>query len=927
MANQETRERMPPGRIGQYEVSGLVGIGGMGEVYRARDNRLDRDVAIKILPPDFAADTDRIARFQREARLLASLNHPNIATVHGIEQADGTPAMVMELVEGETLAEHLARTGPMSVTEALEIARQLADALDAAHEKGIVHRDLKPANIKITDTGLVKVLDFGLAKNEGNAGIQDPLTTGVTGLTNLTGRGVIVGTAAYMSPEQARGKNLDKRTDIWAYGCVLFEMLAGRPAFRGETVSDLLAAVLEREPEWAALPANVPQRVRRVLARCLDKDLRRRQRDVADAARDLFEPEDASARPPAGDRPRIVAAAVLALLCLGVGAAVAFTLAGRAPALPGPDAALTRVNWDRGLAVEPALSPDGTLVVYASDVGSDGNLDLWLQRVDGGAPVRLTSDGADDREPDISPDGRLIAFRSERGGGGLYVMPTLGGDARLVAPTGRKPRFSPDGQSIAFWRGPWLSGTRLAGTAIFVVPANGGQEAALATEFSSARDPVWAPDGQSLLFLGRAKAAPIPQTGGRNPAVDATFDWWWVRRDGTNATQTGVIAALMQRGFVFLSDWGLDSVPERWTTAGVLFSGTLGQATNLWRIPVDVSTGKVDGAPVRLTTGAGADVSPSIDRGGRVAFEVMDAAEGVFRLGLDPNRAVSTREIKQLAADWGFTAHRGSLTPDERFLAYPKQRPNETQLWVKDLSAGTEHHLVTVGPSVLNPAISHDGGFVAYTAIENDKAIGYIVPSIGGSPRRLCDGCTMQGWLSDNRRLLTIFGEPGKTTVAVVDSTTGATVDVFQAQATIGRAFASPDDKWIVSSAPDTAWIVPLKRNGAGRSAVEVNFPKTDVVPGRVVGWSPDSRVLYSLLGLDGFRCLYAQRIDEATGRPLSDPVVVEHFHDPRKVWGSTPMSNAIVRNGFVFDQLERSASVWLYVPASSGGHPLSQPR
>src|SRR5262245_48320326 len=268
-------------RIGPYHIVAPLGAGGMGEVFRARDTTLERDVAVKILPRAVVDDADRRARFEREARILASLNHPHIAAIYGVEQGDGVHALVLELVDGETLADRL-RAGALPVREALAIARQIADALDAAHEKGIVHRDLKPANIAIARSDVVKVLDFGLAKAGGD-GSTEGLTHSPTVTVAGTRGGVVLGTAPYMSPEQARGKSVDKRADVWAFGCVVFEMLAGRAAFRGDTVSDVIVAILDREPDWRLLPADMPPALVRLLRRCLEKDPKRQLHDIADA--------------------------------------------------------------------------------------------------------------------------------------------------------------------------------------------------------------------------------------------------------------------------------------------------------------------------------------------------------------------------------------------------------------------------------------------------------------------------------------------------------------------------------------------------------------------------------------------------------------------------------------------------------------------
>ena len=313
-------------KLGPYEILSPLGAGGMGEVYRARDAKLNRDVAIKVLPEAVAEDAERLARFQREAQVLAALNHPHIAAIYGLEKAGNVEALVLELVEGETLAERIA-AGPIPVDEALAIARQIADALESAHEKGIVHRDLKPANVKVTPQGKVKVLDFGLAKALTGDRSSPDVTHSPTLTAAATQAGVVIGTAAYMSPEQARGKAVDKRADIWAFGAVLYEMLAGRKAFEGETVSDTLAAVLKTDPDWSALPAQTPAIVRRVLRRCLERDRDRRLHDIADVRIEIEEGRDSGVEAGTPLPPAARPASPVRRLLLAVGSVVVF-LAG-----------------------------------------------------------------------------------------------------------------------------------------------------------------------------------------------------------------------------------------------------------------------------------------------------------------------------------------------------------------------------------------------------------------------------------------------------------------------------------------------------------------------------------------------------------------------------------------------------------------------
>jgi serine/threonine protein kinase len=342
-------------RLGPYEILSAIGAGGMGEVYRARDIRLKRNVAIKVLPDTFSTDRSRVARFQREAEMLATLNHPNIAHIHGLEESGGALALVLELVDGPTLADRIAQ-GALPLTEVLTIARQLADALDAAHERGIVHRDLKPANIKLTPTASVKVLDFGLAKaNSDEAEVPD-LSASPTITANATRAGLIIGTAAYMSPEQARGQVVDKRADIWAFGCILYELLTGQRAMRGDTVSDILVSVLTEEPDWGRVPASTPPRVVALMQRCLAKDPRDRQRDIGDVRFELKESVSeqavtASSQPPLKSVARRVAALAVVLAAIG---GYSRTQYGRAPARSRPGSIHSPTRNSHASQISPA---------------------------------------------------------------------------------------------------------------------------------------------------------------------------------------------------------------------------------------------------------------------------------------------------------------------------------------------------------------------------------------------------------------------------------------------------------------------------------------------------------------------------------------------------------------------------------------------
>ena len=438
----------PGTRVGPYEITAAIGAGGMGEVYRARDTRLGRDVAIKVLPESFASDPDRRARFEREAQLLASLNHPNIAIIHGLEESAGVRALVMELVEGPTLADRIAE-GPIPLEEALPLARQIAEALEAAHERGIIHRDLKPANIKLTPSGQVKVLDFGLAKMLESAGSRqraagsEHLSMSPTLSVQATYAGVILGTAAYMSPEQARGKAVDRRADIWAFGCVLFEMLTGKQAFdAGETVSDAVAAILKSDPDWDAVPADTPANIRTLLRRCLKKDPRERLRDIGDARLEIAEPAAPQAAvigASSGRQPLLKRAWRLQALSAFTAAAItlAITLVLRSPtdhgAHPPMTFAITLPSAhpmdvaQGGVRINMAISSDGSRLAY---IGIDGQTTrMFLRSLDqiDFKPLPGT-EGA--QNPTFSPDGSWVAFIA---GAKLMKVPVLGGSPVVIA--------------------------------------------------------------------------------------------------------------------------------------------------------------------------------------------------------------------------------------------------------------------------------------------------------------------------------------------------------------------------------------------------------------------------------------------------------------------------------------------------------------
>ena len=478
----------PGRRLGPYEVVAQIGAGGMGEAYQAHDTKLGRDVAIKVLPEAFAHDAERLSRFQREAKMLASLNHPNIATIHGLEQSGGTSYLVMELVPGETLQERGKREGPVPVEEALIIAKQIAEALEAAHEKNIIHRDLKPANVKVTPEGKVKVLDFGLAKAFAGDRSTEDIGNSPTLSMAATMQGVILGTAAYMSPEQAKGKAVDKRTDIWAFGCVLYELLTGKQTFGGEDITEILAAVVRSEPDWQALPAATPLKVRDLLRRCLQKDKILRMRDAGDARIEIHEALIAA--------PTAVAATPAAAVHLS--------------AEIGVDGSLY-------LALGPSalLSPDGTRLALVAS-GADQKRRIYVRSLDHLQATAL-SGTENARDPFFSPDSQWIGFFAD---GKLKKISVQGGMAVMLcdAPTDRGGSWGEDG-TIVFTPDIVVALSKVSSTGGTPQPLTSlDKDVGEATQ----RWPQVLPGGKALLFTSGTTTAGVSLEDGDIVAYSMT---------------------------------------------------------------------------------------------------------------------------------------------------------------------------------------------------------------------------------------------------------------------------------------------------------------------------------------------------------------------------------------------------------------------
>src|SRR5262245_12558535 len=762
-------------RIGVYEILSQLGAGGMGEVYRARDAKLNRDVAIKTLPELFTADPDRLARFTREAQTLARLNHSNIASIYGLEESGAVRALIMELVAGEDLAATIRR-GPLPLADAVAVARQIADALEAAHELGIIHRDLKPANVKVRPDGTVKVLDFGLAKVLAPEGAEDLSGAAIANSPTLTARatqhGVILGTAAYMAPEQAKGKAVDKRADIWAFGVVLYEMLTGRRLFYGDDTSDVLAAVLTRDVNWTTLPADVPAKLRALLADCLVRDPKQRLRDIGDARRvldqiingapDVVVASPAPVRTPAWRRALTWTASLDAVLALGVVAGWLLK-----PVLDLPVRHFSIATPDHHRVTDAAISPDGKAVFFTTAEKA------WVQRLDQAVPQEVPS-AAGARGVFWSPDSSHVGYQTR---GHLWKIPLAGGSAIDIGPV--PTEFSSAGGAA------WLTNDRIWYTTGFSglleIPAQGGTprtlldpDAATEVDFHEA-SPL--PDGQGVLFVSHTVTgapAGLHLFDGRNryrlmdeqqpmrqPVYSptghilfgSTGGIWAIRFSLADRKVSGepfLVAAAASRASIS-SDGTLATVPEgssseqqlTWFDRGSKVAGTvgrdavnvrsprlspdghqvvatvLGDNTDLFVLDVDKATDR------RLTFEPGFDTNGTWSADGR--YIIYQCDQGICARASDGSggRVVLVPGPAELP----------EVSPDSKYIVFVRNQPKtSTDLLIVPVGPSGFVAATTEAPKSLvaaervqsRHAISPDGKFLAYESNESGSAEIYV---------------------------------------------------------------------------------------------------------------------------------------------------------------------------------------------------------
>jgi eukaryotic-like serine/threonine-protein kinase len=789
-------------RLGVYEITARIGEGGMGQVFRARDTKLDRDVAIKILPESFAHDAERLARFLREAKTLASLNHSNIAGIYGLEEGGGSTALVMELVEGEDLSQRFAR-GAVPLDDALPIAKQIAEALEAAHEQGIIHRDLKPANIKMRPDGTVKVLDFGLAK-----AMEPAVASGVSQSPTITTpamtqAGIILGTAAYMSPEQAKGRTADKRSDVWAFGCVLYEMLTGSAAFGGgdDTVSEVLAAVLKSEPDWSALPASTPAAVETLLRRCLTKDPRERLHDIADARLEIRDVGTRSSEgAPASARTNRLAwtlAATFGVVALVLGSLLAWSVARPSvqiaayrslilPPVGDVNAAASESRTGvpsarRGFGL--ALSPDGSHLALVAP-GPAGGLVLWVRPLDS-ARARPLAGTERASNPFWSADGRQIAFVAE---GKLKRVDASGGPVLTLSDRARN-----------FSTGTWSRDNVIlfvaADGSILRMSATAGAASASpaisrgASKEGAHTSPVFLPDGRRFLYAVGAEE----RTGG------AVYVGSLDSSERVKLIDNALLPAYASGFVLFVRD---DTLMAQRFDAGRL---------------------ALDGEPVAVAEQlrvAGAPAASGV-------YAVSQTGVLVYQEGVIAKSALvwldrSGRELGTLSEPRGFSYVQ--LSPDQRHLAVSvnDDATRTRDVYLFDTARGGLTRLTSEPTDDFSPAWSPHGDRLAFAGRrQGDRSLNLYATNVSGTgEKRLLDLDDVEiptSWSPDERFLLFQTPSPGAD-IKVLSLADGQVSSLVGTRFTEGSAQFSPDGRWVAYSSDETGrtevYVLPFQRAG-----------------------------------------------------------------------------------------------------------------
>ena len=889
--------------LGHYQIIEKLGEGGMGAVYKARDLKLGRTVAIKLLPASVAAHRDRLERLLQEARAASSLNHPNIVTIHEIGEADGAVFVVMEYVAGKTLQGLIGRKG-LPAADALRYSVSIAGALDAAHRAGIVHRDLKPGNIMVSESGQVKLLDFGLAKLVAPSEEPAPSESTETRVEferPKTEEGAILGTVAYMSPEQAQAKPVDARSDLFSFGAVLYEMLAGRPPFRGGNKVEILSAILREEP---APLADIPEELERILFRCLRKDPERRFQHASDlrVALEELKEESESGRlsrheAAAPRRRRWPVYAVLAAAAL-IAACLVWLLVPRPGHRP-----FRKLTDDPGVSASPAISADGKLLAFASDRAGDAGLDIWVRQMAGGTLMRLTGDPGDEFFPQFSKDATEVFYYSNRSEGSIYAVPTLAGKPRLLAEGCGPASVSPKGDELIFYR----PGTGLGPGPMFILSLKGGQPEAWQPEFRCAHRPIWSPDGDQILFVGL------------DPSVR---NRWWIapRRGGApkpvQLTSVGYASAM---GHWFQTSGGGNAV---------VLPQHIGDSVNLFVFPLASRFG-LTRKPAPATFGTGWEVNPSVSASGDLVFTRAETAQIAWGIATSPKGQASA--AKQLAR----AAAQPSISGDGTKLAFQRFVDGglKEEIVVRDLEAGSETVLdVHPNPIALGasfPLISRDGSAVYYRAVGSPPATvitHHWIPSAGGAARNpaLSGVGLLTSWSYDGKSML------GECRPAQFKKSQICRVEVASEKVTRLLSHET-DDLLSPSSSWDDKWVAFMRRKRIGKTGIALAAVRVDGTLAPESEWvaissgefedtrprfAADGRMIYFFSTRGNQRLIVAQALDPVTMRPAGPPAIVHQWRILdgmlARVSGLYPNPTlGVSRDMIVYSTTETRSNIW----------------
>ena len=865
---------------------------GTGVLYRAIDTEAARPVALKIFSTPLTSGAG-----------ASELKNPHIAEIYELGMVDDVEFAVMEAPHGESLQDILSHHRPHR-RQLLLFARHVAHALQVAHAAGVVHGPLNPAAIFITPTREVKIYDFGFA----------PI--GPAPESEEDRRLHFGASAPYVSPEQAAGSPADIRSDIFSFGALVYHMNTGRRPFKGATIADTWKSIAADEPTPVKqLTSRTLPGMDKVLDRCLRKDPERRFQQFDEIepllekmAKAYEEAPEQKLTPVRKNRGLLVKTGAVALVSVASLAGTVFWWQNR----PVPETVLgnqiQQFTDNSGYDTDPAVSQDGTKLAFASDRESKSNLDIFVQSATGGDLRRLTNDAADDREPAFAPDGAAIAFRSERNGGGIYVVPTAGGEARLIAPGGRRPRYSPDSRWIAYWVGPPGLAPKAEGAyKIFIVRTSGGAPRQIQPDFAAATFPVWSPDGKSLLFLGRPD--PVRKD------VNST-EWWVADVDSERLQNTQACRKFRELGALPQTQYG---IPFDWKANRVYFSVTASETSNIWR--ADIAAGFSVSSPVKITAGRDMDTQPTVTLDGQVFFTRQLFNADIWVLPVVANEGKVTGEPKRR------TSHPAidvvpSLSADGAKLLFQSQRAGHPSLWLLDVATGRESAVLPTPQDRLWPRISPDGSKMAFTEVRIGRFEHFYKAIDGGSASLLCENCgpSVSDWARDGKAVLIDSLSKGKSNLSVTLirlEDRRKTLLLDDPKLDLREARFSPDERWILFTAgirggSSRLYVTPYHDRAPFPSQAWISI--TDASSWDTnAQWSPDGKLVYFVSTRDGYRCIWAQRLDAAS-KPAGPAFGVYHFHAAQLAPAQLAMANMdlfVARDQILVSLGQMTGNIW----------------